>query len=412
MARASTRTRIPAVYRQPLLGKPDPRLMRCLGISSGLGAIVLLGILVTPAPREEMRMDEMPRRLAKLILEPPKPAAPPRQVELARERAAEPGIGEPGGSGGYLGGPSPDEQPGDEQLGDGQPGPGTESSGGAGQRRLEATRRASSGTAGREQAGREVRESLAQTQQEVKQTLAEVTAVLSAVKSGPSSSPTSAPRRGRPAGGRARGDLEQVDVVKAAAEGTEGDGPVTAGVLDIGSITDVRSDLASADPSIAGGGGSGTGSGGGGGAGGRRGGRGSGNGSGSGSGSGNGSGTGSGNGNGNGNGNGSGAGGSSEPGAYRSNASLLAVVRRYAPGIQYCYDNELKRDLSLNGKMVLVLTVLASGEVSEVTIAQNSVGSSRLEECVLAQVREWRFPAVGDGIVTFRTPFVFTPPES
>ena len=42
-------------------------------------------------------------------------------------------------------------------------------------------------------------------------------------------------------------------------------------------------------------------------------------------------------------------GGGGSPGAdgarndYRSNESLLAVVRRYAPGIQFCYDNELKK---------------------------------------------------------------------
>jgi TonB family protein len=243
-----------------------------------------------------------------------------------------------------------------------------------GQRRLEAARRPDTGTAGRAQARRDVEESLAQTRNEVKETLAEVTSVLSAVRS---SNPTkSVPRRGQPGGGRSRDELEQVAAVTAGAD-SEGEGPITAGLLDIGSITDVRSDLASADPSVVGGGG----------VGGRR--RGASR-----------------------AGESGGDGGGVEPGAHRSNASLLATVRRYAPGIQYCYDNELKRDLSLSGKMVLALTVLPSGVVSEVEITHDSLGSSRLQECVLSQVREWRFPAIPEGTVSFQAPFVFTPPES
>jgi len=97
--------------------------------------------------------------------------------------------------------------------------------------------------------------------------------------------------------------------------------------------------------------------------------------------------------------------------AGRSNASLLAVVRRYAPGIQFCYDNELKRDPGLRGKIVAALTVAPSGRVTDVRIVTDSVGSSRLSGCVLAQIREWRFPAVSGGTVVFRTPFVFTPPK-
>ena len=42
-----------------------------------------------------------------------------------------------------------------------------------------------------------------------------------------------------------------------------------------------------------------------------------------------------------------GAGTGRGPGVYRSNASLLAVIQRYAAGIQYCYGNELKRDPAL-----------------------------------------------------------------
>lgn len=98
-------------------------------------------------------------------------------------------------------------------------------------------------------------------------------------------------------------------------------------------------------------------------------------------------------------------------GDARSNASLLAVVRRYAPGIQFCYDNELKKTPGLGGKLVATLTVAAAGDVTDAVIIQDSVGSPNLAVCALAQIRAWRFPQIPDGVVTFKTPFVFTPPE-
>jgi TonB family protein len=103
-------------------------------------------------------------------------------------------------------------------------------------------------------------------------------------------------------------------------------------------------------------------------------------------------------------------GGSSNP--YRSTASLMAVVRRYAPGIQFCYDNELKRSPGIRGKMVAAITVAASGAVTDARVVSSTVGSSGLSECALAQIREWRFPAVPSGTTVFRAPFVFTPPKA
>jgi TonB family protein len=103
--------------------------------------------------------------------------------------------------------------------------------------------------------------------------------------------------------------------------------------------------------------------------------------------------------------------GGSAPGVYRSTASLLAVVQKYAAGIQYCYGNELKHDPSLSGKLVVAITVAASGRVTNATVTQNTVRSASLSACALSQIREWRFPAIAEGATTFQAPFVFTPPR-
>jgi TonB family protein len=104
-------------------------------------------------------------------------------------------------------------------------------------------------------------------------------------------------------------------------------------------------------------------------------------------------------------------GGGAAPGVFRSNASLLAVIRKYAAGIQYCYDSELRRDPGLKGKLVVALTVAASGAVTECRVVQNTLGSERLAACALSQIRDWKFPPIAEGVTTFQAPFVFTPPN-
>lgn len=99
------------------------------------------------------------------------------------------------------------------------------------------------------------------------------------------------------------------------------------------------------------------------------------------------------------------------PGVYRSTASLSAIIRKYAAGIQYCYENELKHDPGLEGKMVVVISVAADGRVVEVSIASDGVGSPGVRECVLAQIRGWKFPPIAEGTTSFQVPFVFTPPK-
>ncbi len=92
----------------------------------------------------------------------------------------------------------------------------------------------------------------------------------------------------------------------------------------------------------------------------------------------------------------------------RSNAALLSVLRHYAPGVRYCYDNELKRSPGLEGKLVLRIAVTAEGRTTAVKVLEDSLGSEAVRDCVLAQVADWRFPAVASGQVTFKAPFVFT----
>jgi TonB family protein len=109
----------------------------------------------------------------------------------------------------------------------------------------------------------------------------------------------------------------------------------------------------------------------------------------------------------------SGGGGAGGGGAQslRSDQQLLGVVRRYAAGIQFCYDNELKKQAGLGGKLVVSITVAAAGHVTGADVVKDTVGSPELVRCALAQIEAWKFPTIPEGTVTFQAPFVFTPPE-
>lgn len=324
---------VPVEYRGALFGGLDARSRRCLSGAAALGVTVLLIVHLTPLrPRVLPTVQQLPPRVARLILAPPPAPAPATsrtQVPRAVERAAPPQAPV-----------APEPKP------------------------VGARRRASAesiggvqGQAGRARAERELSSMLGGAGLE--QTLAGLSSSLGrkrAPTASPTSIPTSAVRAARAAprtssrsstGGSLAGSLLAVSSLEVLSSERPG-----------------RSSAGSTTPSAA--------------PGGRR---------------------------------ARTAGESSAaPSPGRSDASLLAVVRRYAPGIEFCYDEQLKGAPALRGKLAIEVKVAPSGEVLTARIVEDTLRSDALRECVLAQVREWRFPAADAGDVTFRAPFVFTPP--
>ena len=373
-------------YRRPAFNPGDGLFNQCLTASAAIGIAFLIVVLLTPI-REQVisRIDQLPERFAKLIVD--KPAPPPGPGGEVGKKPGAKGEAGPGPVATPPGEPGPvkDAAPVPKvsgpkdiggRIGPGPVGPGT---GAVGRARAEATVA-----------------SLAATTSSLQKSLQGLSSSLSGASS--SSAPIAGGRAGgRPRfvpGGRDAPSLASVRTDVGGVGGGGGGAAALAGTSVGGSWVSVGSL-------------SGVGGGGGGGGGGP----GTGNGAGGGGGGGGGNGTGGG---GDGGGTGGGPGGfgrGSAPGVYRSNASLLAVIQRYAAGIQYCYGNELKRDPSLRGKLVVTLTVAASGAVTEARIIQNTIGSESLASCALSQIKSWRFPPIAEGVTTFQAPFVFTPPS-
>ena len=373
-------------YRRPLFDPNDVLFMRCLTTSAIVAVLLVIAVRLVPAPppRPVVKVDELPQRFAKLILEPAKKVPPPVLPAADKAHAAKP---EPAAGGGAASGAAATPEPVRKPV----PAPGAP----AGNRQVESMHSLAtgSGATGRARAQAEVGAQIASSSAALSSALAGLTSSLGVTSSAAGGTVA---RGGRSRGIRDASGAAQLGRVNAtlgtgSSGGAAGD---LAGSALKGSLVSIG-ELAAAlgTGGAPGGAGSGGGIGSGTGGGGTAGGAGS-------AGAGAGSGTGGG-------GTGAGAG----PGVYRSNASLLAVIQRYAAGIQYCYGNELKRDPTLRGKLVVAITVAASGEVTEASVVQNTTGSQRLASCALSQVRDWRFPPVPVGATTFQAPFVFTPPN-
>jgi TonB family protein len=393
-------------------GGGDDLFRRCLLGSAVAGVVFLVAVLMAPARRAVVaQVEQVPQRIAHLVLDRPARVTHPEWPEGPGHGPAAPG--RPGAPGPV--GPGPADAPaGPGPLGAraGAPGPagaGPVAGVGPGDGLPPGIGDGSGvGDAGRARARALVAGGLGKRSSALAGSLAGLSSTLRSVSAVNASA--SGPRVRTVRAARGDGELGAVTADVGGAVGAGAGGLAGSAVrgswVSVGGLQGVGGGTRGGGSGGTGGGVGGSSDGWGVGGGVGRGASGSGTG-----GGGEGGGGGGGGGGGDGGGGGGGGRGVAGPGVYRSNASLLAVIQRYAPGLQFCYGNELKRQEGLRGKLVVALTVAASGEVTDVVVVQNTLGSERLAACALSQIREWRFPTIPTGITTFQAPFVFTPPE-
>lgn len=89
---------------------------------------------------------------------------------------------------------------------------------------------------------------------------------------------------------------------------------------------------------------------------------------------------------------------------------IRRIIRRHINEVKYCYEQELVKKPDLQGRIAVQFTIAATGQVVASVMQQSSVGSPRVENCVVQAVRRWEFPKpLGGGIVIVTYPFVFNP---
>lgn len=88
---------------------------------------------------------------------------------------------------------------------------------------------------------------------------------------------------------------------------------------------------------------------------------------------------------------------------------IAEVIRRYQSQIRFCYERELQKNPSLEGRVSTSFTIDGTGRVSEVHIQEDSVGSNgAVGRCISQRIRRWRFPEPkGGGEVIVNYPWTF-----
>ena len=101
------------------------------------------------------------------------------------------------------------------------------------------------------------------------------------------------------------------------------------------------------------------------------------------------------------------------PDSVRSDREIRLAALRHVADVKRCYEREgLTRDPGLTGTLDVSVTVLATGEVSETSIASSDLrglGAREVARCLTTVIRNWRFDRGPYVVETIVFPFRFSP---
>jgi hypothetical protein len=85
------------------------------------------------------------------------------------------------------------------------------------------------------------------------------------------------------------------------------------------------------------------------------------------------------------------------------------IKRRFK--MQECYQRILEKDPSVKGEISLQFTASESGEIVAAVSRQDTVKSKELKECVLAEIKTWKFEkgAIESTLAVVKFDVLFTP---
>ena len=88
----------------------------------------------------------------------------------------------------------------------------------------------------------------------------------------------------------------------------------------------------------------------------------------------------------------------------------MRAINTRRSAIQACYERELRAQPTLQGRVLISMTIQEAGNVTGVRATENTTGSDAVASCVARVVGGLRFnPGPTDGSVTYSFPFVFEP---
>ena len=99
--------------------------------------------------------------------------------------------------------------------------------------------------------------------------------------------------------------------------------------------------------------------------------------------------------------------------SVRSDRDIRLAALRHVADVKRCYEREgLTRDPGLTGTLDVSVTVLATGEVSDASVASSDLrgpGAREVARCLTTVIRNWRFDRGPYVVETIVFPFRFSP---
>lgn len=89
---------------------------------------------------------------------------------------------------------------------------------------------------------------------------------------------------------------------------------------------------------------------------------------------------------------------------------IRRVIRRHRAQYRYCYQKQLQKQPTLNGKVKLKLIIGPDGKVQQAVVVDSTLKSEPVEQCLASRAKRWVFPASKSaGMVVVTYPFIFKP---
>lgn len=96
-------------------------------------------------------------------------------------------------------------------------------------------------------------------------------------------------------------------------------------------------------------------------------------------------------------------------GAFDSSV-VVSMIKTRLRAIQMCYEQQLRRNPTLAGKVTIEFSIQPRGNVTDLKVKENTTGDAAVGTCVANTVSTFRFnPGPEGGSVTYAYPFVFSP---
>jgi TonB family protein len=91
---------------------------------------------------------------------------------------------------------------------------------------------------------------------------------------------------------------------------------------------------------------------------------------------------------------------------------LQNFFREYSAATRECYERQLKKNPSLQGRVMLRLTIGSDGSVAEADVQGETLRDDQVNACIENRVRGWKFPEPSGGAAEVTKPFTFRPKDN